>query len=513
MAEQIGLLLIEDSPDDEALICSELLRDGFEFREFLRVENEHNFRSALSQWKWDVIISDYQLPQFSGLEALKIFKTMSRDIPFVLVSGTIGEEEAILALKNGASDYLLKDRLKKLAPTVRRELTEAKRRRISADTEEKLRHLQKLEAIGRLAGGVAHDFNNILTIITMYCDLLTTNLGPNNPAIQHVNEIFKATETASALTKHLLAFSHKQVLDKRNTDVGLLIEKITHMLSRLVGDNITIETQIAKNLPLCHIDASQIETAVMNLVINARDAIEQDGLIRIEVSLQDVDEDLATREGVSAGKHVVVTVKDNGSGMDQYVLSRLFEPFFTTKGVNGTGLGLSSTFGTVKQSGGFMTVESELGVGTTFRIFLPALALDPCLNQDTEDTNPLRNTAALKVLLVEDQTSLRQAIRSVLEKEGFDVVSASSSTEALSLIQENKADFTLIVTDVMMPGADGIAVSDTAKEQGFEGQILFISGYLDPANPRYSSLLDSDTFLQKPFSAEALLQKVKELLG
>jgi two-component system, cell cycle sensor histidine kinase and response regulator CckA len=374
----LSLLLVEDSETDAELLVRDLRRHGFVPRS-RRVETEADLADALEQGGWDLVISDHNLPSFSSADALRLVKQRAPDLPFILVSGSIGEDYAVEAMRNGASDFVLKDRMHRLAPAVERELREAaqrvEQRRMAAalaESEQRLRQSQRLEAIGRLAGGIAHDFNNLLAAIIGYSKLTLSSLAPDDPLRHDIEEVKLAGERAVDLTRQLLAFSRQQVLHPTLLDLNTVVDTVTRLLRRLIGEHIVLNAQTSSDLWLVKADRSQIEQIVMNLAVNARDAMEKGGTVTI--ATRNITIEHANQPDVPPrpGRYVSLEVSDTGVGIAPDVLPRIFEPFFTTKEAGrGTGLGLATVYGIVKQSDGYIYVSSAVGMGTVFTIYLP----------------------------------------------------------------------------------------------------------------------------------------------
>ena len=376
--------------------------------------------------------------------------------------------------------------------------------------EEQLVQAQKMEAVGRLAGGIAHDFNNLLTAILGYGDLMLPKL--HDPTLRgKMQEIRKAAERASALTRQLLAFSRKQVLVPLVVPLGALIEELSKMLRRLIGEDIELVTLLPSGPAAVRADPGQLEQVLMNLAVNARDAMPRGGKLTIEVALVPADDAFRKdHPDVPAGPQVAILVTDTGVGMDAEVRKHIIEPFFTTKERGrGTGLGLATVYGIVKQSGGHIEVDTAPGRGTTFRIFLPAV--------EAPRPAPVPSLDAVvggseTVLLVEDEASLRSLAQEILRDQGYKVIAAGSGAEALDLARSHKAPIDLLVTDVVMPGMDGRELADRLGPVHPETRCLFMSGYTDDAIVRRGVREEGMPFLQKPFTIDALALKVREVL-
>ena len=508
MSKPLRVLLIEDSEDDALLLLRELRRHGYE-PVSQRIETGSEMEEALPR-KWDLVISDYSLPHFDPLSALKILQQQDLDIPCIVVSGSVDETTILNAMKAGAADYLMKDNLMRLGPAVDRELREAASRRERRRLEEQVRHAQKMEAIGRLAGGVAHDFNNLLTVITGYSELL---LGGSVALPESVRtgleEIKKAADRGGSLTRQLLIFSRKQKLSLKSVNLNDLVANMEKMLGRLIGEDISLFTRLQPDLGLVRADVGQFEQVVMNMVVNARDAMPDGGKLTIEtsnVSLQTQQPDL------KPGPHVLMAISDTGIGMTPETQSHIFEPFFTTKeSGKGTGLGLATAYGIVKQSNGGIRVYSEPGQGTTFRIYLPrvdqpleAAAAEPITVHSMNGTET--------VLVVEDDPEVRKLICEILRGRGYRVLETRTGDEAVQVAQSHQGPVQLVLTDVILPEISGPDIVKGVKQYKPGIRALYISGYTDEAVLRHGMLEKGVTFLSKPFMPEMLVRKVREVL-
>jgi len=511
--------VIEDCPDDAELVLQELRNGGYEIHS-LRVEAPAAMNDALDRESWDLIIADYSMPHFSAPAALALLKTREVDVPFIIVSGTVGEEIVVSAMRSGAQDYLMKDNLKRLVVAVERELREAEQRRERRKTEEalrrseeQLRQAQKVEAIGRLAGGISHDFNNLLTAINGYSELLLGRLPAEDPIRKDIMEIRKAGERATSLTRQLLAFSRKQILDTRVLSVNAIVADFERMLKRLIGEDIDLSTNLRPDLGRIKADPGQLEQVLMNLVVNARDAMPGGGKLTMETSNVDLDDSYsAAHVGVRPGRYVMLAVSDTGCGMDKEVQSHLFEPFFTTKEPGrGTGLGLSTVYGIVKQSGGNVWVYSEPGAGTTFKVYLPRVeaAQDGASREKPVSMAP---GGSETILLAEDEQVVRELTRRILESNGYAVLEAHHGPQALEICERHRGVIHLMVTDVVMPKMSGRELAQKLAVLRPEMKVLYLSGYTDTAIVRHGVLEAGTAFLQKPFTPNSLARKVREVL-
>jgi two-component system cell cycle sensor histidine kinase/response regulator CckA len=386
------------------------------------------------------------------------------------------------------------------------EITERK------ELEAKLRQSQKLEGIGQLAGGVAHDFNNLLTVILGHCELMTRVLDPRDPLASNVEEIRKCGDRAAVLTRQLLAFSRRQVLQVKVLDLNALVTGLNKMLQRLIGETVDLQLALAPALSSIKADPGQIEQVIMNLVVNARDAMHDGGKLTIETSDVVLDAEYAAHHvAVSPGAHVLLAVTDSGCGMDSATANRIFEPFFTTKPAGkGTGLGLSTVYGIVKQSGGSIWCYSELGQGTTFKIYFPVVA-EQAVTVRPEKPSPVAGGTET-VLVAEDDASVRSLIEQILAADGYSVIAAANGAEALVEYKSRGADIDLVITDLVMPDMGGKELEKRLIEIQPDVKMLFMSGYAGDAATRHGMIDEGTNFMQKPFSRDALSRKVRELL-
>ncbi|MEX2283923.1 MAG: response regulator [Gemmatimonadota bacterium] len=633
MAKTLRVLMIEDRGDDALLVIRELTQRGGYRVTSDRVETADTMRAALTQNDWDLVISDYSMPTFNAPAALALLRASGLDIPFIIVSGTVGEEVAVHALKAGAHDFLSKANLSRLVPAVERELREAASRRerrnaedrlrestsamaalfgasplaiividgrgnvqrwnpaaertfgwsasevigkpvpfvpestqgdyrnrlgrvmagepifaeeverahkdgrplrltisaaplrdaqdqvsgvmmILADVteqrrlEEQFRQAQKMEAVGRLAGGIAHDVNNVLTAITGYSTLLLADLAESDHRRGDIQEILNAAERAGSFTRQLLAFSRKQVVQPTVLDLNSLSTELEKLLRRVVTENIELVLELDPALPPVLADRGQIEQILINLVVNARDAMPKGGTISIRTCRLSLPDGKPENELLPAGDWVTLELADTGVGIPPEYMERMFEPFFTTKEVGkGTGLGLSTVYGIVKQAGGHIRVTSEVGRGSTFRIFLaPTTQIETPVRPA-----PVEARAAVDhayILVVEDDAAIRSVIRRTLERANYRVETVERPSAALKLLSRNPGiDF--LLTDLMLPEMTGLELLDKVRELRPHLKALFISGYTEadvsghPETP----------LLEKPFTPWDLLRKLREVMA
>jgi PAS domain S-box-containing protein len=637
-AEPLRVLVLEDRPDDAELIVEALSRAGFEPR-WIRVEHERDYRLALDD-DWDIILSDFNLPNFDALRAIQILNERRSKVPLIVVSGSIGEEVAVDLLRQGAADYLLKDRLGRLPEAVRRALEDRRLRErerthqhalaateermrfaleaagvgvweadlatgtvqwsrlleqlhglapggfagrfdaflelIHADDravvgaeieratrdrdqsrilyrciwadggvhwlrgigrtiydpagrplraagvglditerqnlEERYRQSQRMESIALLAGGIAHDFNNLLTAILGFTEVAAEQLEEASPIRPAVDQIRQAAHRAESLTRQLLAYSRQQILEPRVLDLREVVLSFEPMLRRLIGEHIDVVVHATPPIGNVKADRGQIEQVILNLAVNARDAMPAGGTLSIELSETVFDEEYSGRHaGAAPGRTILLAVSDTGSGMDAATVARVFEPFFTTKEQgHGTGLGLATVYGIVKQSGGHIWAYSEPGVGTTLKVYLPcvdAAADVPAVVAATSGALTGHET----VLVVEDEEALRDLIQLVLERLGYRVLVAATPAAAFKAA-EAQPDLHLLLTDIVLPKMNGREIAERLRQARPALRVLFMSGYADNAAAVAGRLPDRAPFLQKPFTPNQLATKVRAAL-
>jgi two-component system cell cycle sensor histidine kinase/response regulator CckA len=644
MSETLRVLQVEDSESDAALIVRLLEKSGYRVHAE-RVEEAEPMRRALAREDWDVVIADFQLPQFDAGAALEILHESGRDIPFIVVSGMIGEDRAVEMMRAGAHDYVLKDRIARLVPAVQREIREcqsrgerrraeeqlrdrdewlalavsvtqlgmfdfypqsgkliwseggkrhfglpadaevtyetflrglhpddrkrvddliqkafdpasggayatdyrtigltdkverwlAARGRVFFDTafrpmrfvevtmditerkqlEEQFRQSQKLEGVGRLAGGVAHDFNNLLTVITGFSHITLAGLAPYDKLRGGVEEVLKAAVRATSLTEQLLAFSRRQPSRTEIVVLNELVENVEKMLGRLIGADVNVALVLDPAAGTIRADAMQIEQAIMNLILNARDAMPNGGKLTIETAHDSVDERFAaSHPDLSPGEYLALTVRDTGTGISDEVKTHIFEPFFTTKPQGkGTGLGLSTVYGIVKQCGGSITVWSEVGRGAEFRILLPAVEVPavPAQRVDAAVVSAVTMPWGTEtILLAEDEEGVRRFVLESLERRGYRVLGCCNGREAIERARQHPGAIDLLITDAVMPEMGGAELAAQFADCRPGVPVLCMSGYSAMVWPGADAAEAS--FLQKPFTPAALLMRVRALL-
>jgi signal transduction histidine kinase len=508
MGTPLRVLMIEDSEDDAALLVRELRRGDYDVQ-LERVDEPSALESAFGKQSWDLIISDFSMPHFSGTDALRLLRSKGCEKPFIFVSGTIGEEVAVAALRDGAQDYLMKSNLKRLVPAVQRALREAEDRQIHKKMEQQVQQLQKFEAIGKLAGGIAHDFNNVIGAILGWAEMGCEEAEQGTVSHDRFRKIRDQADWAGRLTSQLLAFARRQVLQPRKTDLNNLVVEGMSLLRRVIGEHIEVRVVAGPDLRVALVDPAQIEQVLMNLCLNARDAMPQGGRLIIETQNIEIDQEYCRLHTYAReGSFVVLSVSDTGVGMDAATAERIFEPFFTTKEMGkGTGLGLATVYGVVKQHEGFIHLYSEPGRGTTFRVYLPAG------NGTAEPRQPKRDELIPKgtetILLAEDNEGLQEAAKEMLERLGYRVILASNGTEAVQIFTTNPAQFDLIILDVVMPKVSGPDALSQMVPVRPDLRVLFSTGYTSEAASLNSLIAQGASILQKPYSLKSLGQMVR----
>jgi two-component system cell cycle sensor histidine kinase/response regulator CckA len=645
MKASLRILHLEDNPFDAEIVSATLEADAIDC-ELVRVETREQFVAAVERECFDLILADCTLPSFDGMSALTIARETCPETPFIFISGWLGEEVAIETLKSGATDYVLKNRMSRLCPSVRRaiqevdqkkerqraeealqssqrfaqqiadaspnllylydvinqrnayinhtiskitrysmedihgqklgflvtllhpddkdsvceqikqwetleddEVTEMEYRLKRADNdwrwlhsshtvfsrtpegkpllilgtaqditekkrlEEQLHHAQKMESIGTLAGGIAHDFNNLLTAIIGNAQLGLANMEDDDPVKDRLMEIEKAGKRAGELTRQLLVFSRRQRIERRLININDTIGDFLKMLHRIIGEDVEVRFLTDAGLPMVLIDPGQIEQVIMNLAVNARDAMSGGGQLIIEIHTVTLDDSYCHEHAfITPGQYVQIVFSDTGSGMDSETQQRIFEPFFTTKDVGkGTGLGLATVYGIIKQHDGFIQVYSEVGHGTTFKIYLPISheAVEEILPE--VQTKPVGGLET--ILVVEDELGLRRLAKQILSELGYTVLTAEDGEQAMEIYNASKDQIDLMLVDVIMPKMGGREVYEQLQKMGSKTPIIFMTGY--STEMFQSNFIENKgaALIQKPYSVISLGQKVREVLN
>ncbi len=483
-----------------------------------RVESRAAFASALTDGQVDLILAEYNVPRFNVKMALELVQQLAPGVPVILVSATLPGKQRIDLLSGGATDCISKDELDRLVPSVRRVWREQQERaaRIQAEaalseSQAQFRQVQKLEAVGRLAGGLAHDFNNLLTVIMGQSQVLLSEMELEDPLRGRVEEMHKAGDRARILIRQLLAFSRKQPSEAKVLNLNRLLVDFEPMLRRLIGEDIQLVLRPGMDDLRVKADPALLEQVVMNLVVNARDAMPKGGKLTIETAASGLDHTpLYHINPIAPGPYVRLSVADSGCGMTPEVQAHMFEPFFTTKEEGkGTGLGLSTVFGIVTQSGGGLDVTSKTGQGTRFDIYLPYIETEVEFSASEQSIMP-SSRGHETILLVEDDENVRVLIGEELRKRGYRIVEARNGVEACLVATPYINKLRLLLTDIVMPGMSGVELARNLRVIKPGLKVLFISGYTDDIG--ISGCDPASMYLQKPFTPEVLAEKVREVL-
>jgi two-component system cell cycle sensor histidine kinase/response regulator CckA len=510
MATPLRALIVEDSENDCLLLLS-MLREGGYIVEHKRVETAATLKAMLDD-SWDVIISDFSMPGFRGTDALAIVRERGLDVPFIFLSGTIGEEMAVSAMKAGAQDYVIKGNDARLLPAIERELREAEAHREKKQVEHRVRQLEKFEALGKLAGGVAHDFNNVIGAIMGWAEIGADRVAEGSQEGKLFRKIGDQARRAAGLTRQLLAYARRQILEPKKINLNQMVKETTGLLEKVIGEQIEVKMALAEDLRVTRADPAQIEQVLMNLCFNARDAMPGGGQLLIETRNLDLDEKYCARHAdARPGRWVQLSVSDTGTGMDAATLERIFEPFFTTKEVGkGTGLGLATVFGIMKQHGGFIEVYSEVGTGTAFHAHLPVSEGEADALRAADDA-PVRGGNEL-ILVAEDHDGMRDMAEQILGTLGYRLILAHDGEEAARKFRDHADEISLLLMDVVMPKMAGTEAYEKISAMRPGIPVIFTSGYSEQGAYLTSALQAGATVLQKPYGARSLARKVRELI-
>ena len=509
----VSILLIDDDPQAQALIEMALIDAHFE----RRIEVATTAAAGLERIKTsehDIYLVDQRLPDGTGIDLIRLAKDLGTDKPFILMTGYGSGALDEAALREGAADYVEKHLVgAHLERSIRYALRDWQASRALHDREEQLRQSQKMEAIGRLAGGVAHDFNNLLTAIIGYTDMIGERTDVDAATAREVREIRHAADRGAALTRQLLAFSRKQFLNPTVININESVAGLLHMLPRLIGDHIQTDARLGTGLGFVKADASQIEQVIVNLVLNARDAMPTGGHVTIETANLSMTDDHLEAEGLTLepGPYVTLAITDTGIGMDEATRAHAFEPFFTTKGKGkGTGLGLATVYGIIDQSGGGIAMRSAPGRGTSIRIYLPVTTASPV--PERPQIAPLATEGTETLLLVEDNDAIREISARALRRRGYTVYEARNAEEAIdwALKATRRAD--ILITDVVMPGLSGPNLAARLMQQNPKLRVLYMSGYSEDATEVHGTFWGGVPLLQKPFTPSQLAERVRMAL-
>ncbi|HEX4141205.1 MAG TPA: response regulator [Candidatus Methylacidiphilales bacterium] len=512
MKTKLQILHIEDSPEDSELI-EKLLSDNGLSCAITRVETRRDVFDALEKRPFDLILSDCKLPGFDGMRALEIAHALKPETPFVFVSGTIGEETAIESLRNGATDYVLKDRLTRLVPAVKRALAEAEEHAMCRQLQQRLREAGRLEAISTLSNGIAHDFNNILTIILGHASLLPMERGCAQRVQEISHTISDAARRGSEIVQQLLAFARKSDGHVAPTDLNRYITAHLNAIKEKLPDRVGLAFEPAANLPRVLIDASQLDRILDNLVTNSVDAMAARGHIVISTSVASALDVPDLLPEFAAEEYVRLVVADDGKGIDADTRQHVFEPFFTTKERGrGTGLGLPVVYGLMQAHRGYVDVKSEIGRGTSISLYFPVprSIVVPSAPLAHQADPALSGTET--ILVVEDEADVRVYLETVLRTHNYAVHSAADVEEAIEVFKNHRDEISLVFSDVGLPKVDGIALGLKLRELKPGLPIVLASGYPTKDFRERINELGAQAFLAKPYNTQDILLTVRRAL-
>jgi signal transduction histidine kinase len=514
----VKALLVEDSEDDAELVALALKRGGFQLV-WERVDTRPEMEDALNREEWDVIMADYAMPHFSLDETLAMVRVRQLDIPVLIVSATIFEQDAIQAMREGARDFIMKDQLGRLAPAVERELHEAALRRERRRMEEHVRQNQKMESLGVLAGGVAHDFNNLLVAIMGNASLAMDMLPASSPLVGLLDDVVMASQKAAELTRQMLAYAGKGRFVSEPTNVSTLVRDITDLVRTSISKKVRVDLRLAHDLPLIEGDPTQIQQVIMNLLINGAEAIgDRQGVVTVVTGVQQQDRANSTgsfnMQDMTPGPYVFLQVSDNGCGMDEATRLRIFEPFFTTK-FTGRGLGLAAALGIVRAHKGALKVESQPGRGSSFEILFPALTGTQEPKPAAEPEPVSRRTAQVvgHILVVDDEEMVRRMAKAALEKRGYTVLLAEDGQRAVDVMATLSDQIGLVLLDLTMPEMGGPETFHRLRAIRPELDVILTSGFDETQALQGFDADEAPCFLQKPYTGETLAEKVRSILG
>jgi signal transduction histidine kinase len=508
----LNILHIEDSKDDSELI-RRLLNDNGLPCEVTRIETRAEVFDELEKNAYDLILADCKLPNFSGLRALEIAHALRPETPFVFVSGTIGEETAIESLRNGATDYVLKDRLTRLIPAVRRAMAEAEERTMIRQLQQRLREAGRLEAISTLSNGIAHDFNNILTIILGHASLLAMNHQDSKRVLEIGGTIADAARRGSEIVQQLLAFARKSDGHVAPAELNGYIQAHMNAFREKLPPRVDLSFEPTEGLPKIMVDAGQLDRILVNLVTNSVDAMATGGHIRLSTKLVSAAELPDLIPELASENYVCLTVSDTGKGIDSTTREHVFEPFFTTKERGrGTGLGLPVVYGLMQAHRGLVNVESEIGKGTSISLYFPV----PPVGEESpvplaHEADPSLNGSET-ILIVEDEEDVRFFLESMLHTHGYHVLCAADSEQALALFTEHKEAIQLVFSDIGLPRVDGIELCEKLRKLKPGLPLILASGYPTKEFKERINNLGPEVFLSKPYQTPDIIQTVRRTL-
>ena len=513
MKKTLNILHIEDSREDSELI-EQLLRSNGLPCTLTRVEARAQVFDALENGAYDLILADCKLPNFSGLRALEVAHALKPEVPFVFVSGTIGEETAIESLRNGATDYVLKDRLSRLAPAVRRALAEAEERNMVRQLQQRLREAGRLEAISTLSNGIAHDFNNILTIILGNASMLTMHADDPKRIMEISGTISQAVHRGSEIVQQLLAFARKSDGHVAPVDLNRYLRAHLDLFKEKLPSSVDLTFEPAEDaLPNVLVDAAQLERILLNLTSNSVEAMPDGGHLTLSTGLVSARDFPDLLPETASESFVSLKVTDTGRGIDSTTREHVFEPFFTTKERGrGTGLGLPVVYGLMQAHHGYVDVESEIGRGTTISLYFP---VSVCAAPDQPSAAHLPDpslTGSETILVVEDEADVNFFLQTIFESQGYRVLCAYDYDEAMDLFKAHHDDIALVFSDIGLPKIDGIALCERLKAVKPVVPVILASGYPPKEYKSRISELTPEAYLSKPYNTVDILKTVRKVL-
>jgi signal transduction histidine kinase len=515
MSTPLHVLIVEDSEDDSLLILRELRGGGYDPK-WKRVETEGDLKAALGEGTWDVVISDFAMPAFNGLAALDCIKASGLDLPFLIVSGNIGEDLAADAMKAGACDYIMKDRLKRLVPAVTREVREAAERRerkaAQDEFEAHIRQTQKMEALGTLVGGIAHDFNNILTAIVVNSELARQGDASREDIDRYLTLVLGAAGRGRDLVRQVLSFSRKKDREPRPVRLAPVIREAVQFLRAALPATIAIEPEISAEEAVVLADPTEIHEVVINLGTNGAQAMrETGGTLTVRLAAVDVDEETAARcPELKPGPFIRLTVEDTGCGIAPDILPRIFDPFFTTKPQGeGTGMGLAVVHGIVASSGGAISVTSRVGRGTSFRVYFPRAS--EAVEPEQAAPGPIAKGHG-RVLVVDDEETQAASLRVILERLGYEASFETDAVRALERFRAHPGDFDVVVTDQTMPRLVGSKLAEEILRIRPDIPIILCTGFSDDVSEETAGSLGIREFVMKPYTIREMAAAIRRAL-
>jgi two-component system, cell cycle sensor histidine kinase and response regulator CckA len=513
MASPLRILHLEDNLLDAELVAAAFETYGLEC-EITRVETEQAFTSTLESGGIDLILADYSLPSFDGVSALKFAHKKCPDVPYIFISGTMGEDIAVESLKLGATDYILKNNLSRLVPSVRRALNEVQNRNELKRAEAEALHMQKLESLRVLAGGIAHDLNNLMVAVMGNAGLALRALPPGSPAREFVADIEKATEKVTNFSRQILSFTSKVAPNIEPVQLNEIVNDTAHFLLASISKNAELEFSLSDGLPVILAEPQNMQQIVMNLIINASDAIgDNKGIIKVSTGKMHADRkylDSLYRNGIPEGEYVFFEVSDTGCGMSAETRKRIFEPFFTTK-FTGRGIGLSAVFGIVSAHGGTIALESEEGCGATFRILLPVPVMPVKTAASKPDAEDVWHGKG-SILLVDDEKDSLLLAKKVLETAGYSVLTAGDGAEAIKTYRKNSDTISAVIMDLVMPHVRGDEAAKEMRAIKDDVNVLLLSGFHEIDLTDLKKGPGKTATLEKPYKITKLLGAVQDIL-